>query len=207
MSTYSVLDPYATQVHSVNADVSVTEQTATLRPGVSDTSASLISLPEEKWHMLANINTVTKTPSTEDDEREYWDRATKSRIKDPHTRFVGHTLTMSVVNKPLLFDAIANAIPNPTSPETLAQLSAESEDGAPIFAANDPYVPVALRIEYYDGNGVLLYTEYLYAKIRATDAQEYNGKTQQPTITAEVQPSPHNRRKNTAAYTQQTVSN
>ena len=201
---YSAIDLYATNTVKVNATVHIAALTDTIRPDNTETTGSLIALEEENWQKLARVNTFKITPETEDDEVEYFDQDTLSRVKDPQTSILRRTIEMSVVNYPVLFDAIVKGVPNPLSAEAQAQLSAESEEGAPLFRSNDPYVPVAMRITLYNATQQKLQTMYCYAKIKATGETEYNGKTQQPTIEAEIQPSVNNRLVNEVNYTKQT---
>lgn len=204
--SYTPLNLYEKQILRQNAIVHIVEQDDTLNPDNSDTTGSLKGLEESKWNLLANINEITITPETEDDEIEYFDDRTKTRIKDPQTTITRHTVEMEAVNCPVILDAILKGVPNPTSAETIAQLSAGSEDGAPIFATNDPYVYVGVRVKVYDSNKRHMQTWYFYARIKATEAVTLNGKTVKPKITAETQQSEHNRLFNTDAFTKQKQS-
>ncbi len=201
---YSPINIFNKQILSVNARVDIVEQTANLHPDNTEESGSLKDLEESSWYNLANINTFTVTPETEDDEIEYFDANTLTRVKDPQTKITRYGIEMGVVNYPVLFDAIAAGIPNPTSAAAQEMLSAGSAVGAPIFASNDPDVPVGMRIRFYNAKKGLLKTQYFYAKIKATGETEYNGKTIQPTINAEVQQSVHNLQFNEVALTGQT---
>ena len=203
---YSAINIYNKHLIKVNATVDIIEQTATLDPDNSATTGSLKSVDETEWKNLANINTFKVTPETEDDEIEYFDPNTHTRVKDQQTDIIRYAIEMTAVNYPVLFNAIAMGVPNPTSAETAAMLSADSEEGAPVFANNNPNVPVGMRIKFYDNKTNHMQTLYAYANIKATGEQEFNGKTMQPTLNAEIQQSVHNRMINTALFTQQTES-
>lgn len=203
--TYSEIKPYATNKQPMTARVFMVEQSATLYPESSAESASLTAIEDDRWNLLANVNSFTITPETEDDEVQYFDPNTLSWVKDPQTSISRRNITFNVVNYPALFDAIIKGVPNPTSAEGLAGISAGSADGAQLFASNDPAVKVAMKVEIYAKSNTKLQTLWFYAKIMATEAVEFNGKTPQPTLTAEVQQSVWNRLKNEAAFTQQTV--
>lgn len=204
MADYSAINMTATNVVKVNAVVHIQAQSDTLNPENTEETAALVSLDEDSWQKLANINTFKITPETEDDEIEYYNPDTLNRIKDPQTSILRRNIEMGVVNYPVLFDAIVKGVPNPLSAESQAALSAGNTEGAQLFASNDPYVHVAIRITLYNASQQKLQTMYFYGKLKATSEVEYNGKTMQPTIEVEVQQSPYNRMINEVTLTKQT---
>lgn len=204
--TYSNLDPFAKNVISVGSTVHIVPQSATLKPGTAEESASLKSVTAGEWKLLANISNMKISSETENDEIQYFDAETQSWTKDPQTSVTLTKIEISAYNLPPLLDAMLKRVPDPLSEEAQAQLSAGSQDGAPFAQANDPYVHVGLKIVLYNKKKEKIQEIFAYARIMVSGDQEYNGKTLQPTITAEIQPSPHNRILNTAAFTGQTAS-
>lgn len=203
---YSDINIYQKNVIPINAVLHIVEQDDTLRPDNADAAADPKAIDESKWNLVAEVNTFKVTQETEDDATEAFNADTLTRIASKNTQVKQRGIEFQVVSYPVLFDAIAMGVPNPTSAGTAALLGAGAEDGFPIFANSDPKIPVILRVKKYDNKKNLLQTMYIYCSIYAAGEQEYNGKILQPTLTAEIQPSVWNKAVNTAAFTKQTQS-
>ncbi len=205
MPTYTDIDLNARQMVHVRATVYIVEQTAELKPGTAATTADLKQVAPDDWSVLAAITSYKVSPKTEDDPVGYTDPITHDWVENQQTLVTRRDITFNAVELTPLLDAIQKGVPNPTSAETRAQLSAGSTEGAPLFASTNPNVPVGVKIVCHNANRQLLETMYFYANIKATGEQEYNGKTTvKPVITMEIQPSPWNRKYNEAALTLQT---
>lgn len=204
MPTYSPIDIYKKKVTALNATLSIIEQDATFYPENTDAAANLKEVPDENWHKLANVNTVTIRQETEDDPVEYFDADTHTRVEDKNTIIKNRYMDFNVVNHPVLFNAVYLGIPNPTSEEAAAAMSAGSENGFQLFASTDPKIPVGLRVQIFDNKTNLQQTLYFYGLLLATGDMELNGKISQPTVQFEVKQSTWNRGYNTANFTGQT---
>ena len=204
MPNYSAIDIYKKKVTPLNATLSIIEQDSTIFPENTDEAANLKNVSEEKWHKIANVNTVAIRQETEDDPVEYFDADTHTRVEDKNTIIKNRFMDFTVVNHPVLFNAVYLGIPNPTSAEAAASMSAGSTDGFQLFANTDPKIPVGMRVQIYDNKTNLQQTLYFYGKLLATGDMELNGKISQPQIQFEIQQSTWNRGYNTAAMTGQT---
>lgn len=201
---YSEANPFVTSKIAVQTELHIVPQDDILKPGNDDTAASLISLKEDSWQLVDNVVTNTVTPETEDDEVEYFSSLSKSRVKDKQTKVTQRQYALTLVNYPPGIHAMLMGVQNPFGEEAKAGMQPDSEEGVKIFANNTPGIDVAARLTRYNAEGEVLWYEYFYCKFIITNALELNGKTAQPEITLEIQPSDHNRMKYTAAYTQQT---
>ena len=204
MPTYSPIDIYKKKVTALNATLSIIEQDSTFYPENTDAAANLKEVPEEDWHKLANVNTVTIRQETEDDLVEYYDADTHTRVEDKNTFIKNRYMDFNVVNHPVLFNAVYLGIPNPTGEAAAAAMSAGSEEGFQLFASTDPKIPVGLRVQIFDNKSNLQQTLYFYGQLLATGDMELNGKISQPTVQFEVKQSTWNRGYNTANFTGQT---
>lgn len=201
---YSTANPFVTSKVAVQTELHVFPQDETFKPGNADAAASLIKVKDEQWQLVDNVVQNTVTPETEDDEVEYFSAQSKSRIKEKQTKVTKRDYALTLVNYPPGIHAMLMGVQNPFGEEAKAGMQPDSEEGVQIFANNTPGIDVAARLTRYNAEGQVLWTEYFYAKFIITNALELNGKTAQPEITLEVQPSAHNRMKYTATYTQQT---
>lgn len=204
MPEYSAIDIYKKKVTSLNATLSIIEVDGTYYPENTDSAANLKDVAAENWHKIANVNTVSFRQETEDDPVEYFDADTHTRIEDKNTLIKNRYIDFNVVNHPLLFNAVYLGIPNPTSAEAAASMSAGATDGFQVFASTDPKIAVGMKMEIFDNKTNLLQTLYFYGKMLATGDMELNGKISQPAIQFEISQSIWNRGYNTAAFTGQT---
>lgn len=202
--SYTEANPFVTSKVAIQTELHIIPQTDTLKPGNTDPAASLIALKEDQWQLVDNVVTNTVTPETEDDEVEYFSAQSKSRVKDKQTKVVQRQYALTLVNYPPGIHAMLMGVQDPFGEEAKAGMQPDSEEGVKIFANNTPGIDVAARLTRYNAEGQVLLYEYFYCKFIITNALELNGKTAQPEITLEIQPSEHNRMKYTAAYTQQT---
>lgn len=202
----SKIDVFQPQKFGINVVLDMVEQTGDIYPENTDEAANPRTWEDSVWKGKINmVNTVQITKNTDNDETMGYDRHTGNRITETNTRITGRTYEFSLTRTCVLFDAINRGIPNPTSDDALAAMSADSENGVPIYATDNPYVPMVLRIQRYSSTTrQLLSTEYLYCNVMATGEENYDGKILQPTITAEVQASTWNRAYNEKAFTKQT---
>lgn len=200
---YSEADPFVETRVAVQTELHIIPQDETFKPS-GDTAASLVKADEALWQLIDNVVTNTVTPETEDDEVEYFSSRSKSRVKDPQTKVTRRNYALTLVNYPPGIHAMLMGVQNPFGAEAKAGMQPDSTEGVQIFANNTPGIDVAARLTRYNAEGQKLWTEYFYCKFIITNALELNGKTAQPEITLEVQPSAHNRMTYTATYTQQT---
>jgi hypothetical protein len=201
---YSTANPFVTSKVAVQTELHVFPQDETFNPNNADAAASLIKVKDEQWQLVDNVVQNTVTPETEDDEVEYFSAQSKSRIKEKQTKVTKRDYALTLVNYPPGIHAMLMGVQNPFGEEAKAGMQPDSEEGVQIFANNTPGIDVAARLTRYNAEGQILWYEWFYCKFIITNALELNGKTAQPEITLEVQPSSHNRMKYTATYTQQT---
>lgn len=197
---------YSPQKLGFNVVIDVVEQSATYDPESDADAANPKSWDESVWQGKINmVNTVKVTKDTDNDETEGFDRHTLNRLKEKNTRVTATSYEFELTRTNLLIDALYHGVPNPTSAEALASMSAESENGMPIHATDNPYVPMVMRVQKYSSTTrKLLNTEYFYCNLLTTGEVSYDGKIHKPTMTAELVPSKWNRQYNTVDWTKQT---
>lgn len=201
---YSEANPFVTSKLSLQTVLHVIPQSDTLRPDNSDSAASLIGLKDDQWQLVDNVVENTITPETEEDAVEYFSALSKSRVKDNQRKIVQRLYDLTLVNYPPGIHAMLMGVKDPFGEEAKAGMQPDSEEGVQIFANNSPGINVGARITRYNEEGQVLLYEYFYCKFTIANAVEMNGKTAQPRISLEVQPSVHSRMRYQAAYTQQT---
>lgn len=202
---YTKIDIFHPHKEGYNVVLDIVEQNALRDPESTAETANPKSWEESVWVGEINmVNTVKMTKDTDNDETEGFDRHTTTRIKEKNTRITATSYEFELTRTNLLVDALAHGIPNPTSDEALAGMSADSTDGAPIFATDNPYVPVCIRVKVYSSTTrKLAWTEYFYAQLLTTGEVSFDGKIHKPVLTAELQTSKWNRKYNTADHTGQ----
>lgn len=199
---YSQLNAFLPRKIVGNMAIYLIPQSAVYTPDSADETAALTSVPEEEWQNVARCRTATYEVSTENDEEDSFDAVTKTRVKQENASVSQRRWTFELERYTVAYDAMYQGVANPLSPETQELLSAGGE--VPIYASNNPYIPVGMKLEMYDGEQHLLKTMYMYGNVRCDGNQTFDGKILRPTLTMEVEASPHNVQKNEAAFTGQT---
>ena len=185
-----------------NMAIYLIPQTPVFSPDNADETASLKTVAEEEWQNIARCKTATYEVATQNDEEDSFDAATKTRIRMENASVTARKWTFELERYTVAFDAMYQGVKNPLSPETLEQLGAGGE--VQIYASNNPYLPVALKLVMYDGEGNELKTMFMYGNVRCDGNQTFDGKIIRPTLTFEVEASPHNTMTTTATFTGQT---
>lgn len=199
---YSKLNAFLPRKIVGNMAIYLIPQTAIFSPDNADETASLKSVSEEEWQNVARCRTATYEVATENDEEDSFDAVTKTRVKMENASISARKWTFELERYTVAYDAMYQGVKDPLSPETQELLSAGGS--VPIYASNNPYIPVGMKLEMYDGEQNLLKTMYTYGNVRCDGNQTFDGKIIRPTLTLEVETSPHNVMENTAAFTGQT---
>lgn len=200
---YSNLDVYLPRKISANMALHITPQTETLYPG-NTLGGDLTELQDTEWHNLARCKTAQFEQETDTDQEDAFDWETKTRVRQDNASVIGRRWTFDLERYTVLFDAMYQGVRDPFSAETQTALSAGGK--ASIYATNDPYLPVAMKLEYYDKNGSLLKTQYMYGNLMCNGSQAFDGKILRPQVVFEVEASVHNVLVNEVALTGQTES-
>ena len=187
-----------------NSTLYVIPQDGVYYPENTDDAADLSKVEEDKWRNVAAINSVSYQQETEDDEEEYFDAVTHTRVKNKNTQITLRSYELELTRYTLVYEAMMHGVPNPLSEETLAKMSADSEEPLPIFASTDPNIPVGVKMELWDAQQNHYLTRFFYANLKADGELALDGKILRPKVTLEVQASPHNKQLNTVAFTGQT---
>lgn len=198
---YSQLNAFLPRKIVGNMGIWLIPQSAVYSPDSTDETAALTSVPDEEWQNVARCRTATYEVATENDEEDSYDAITKTRVKQENASVTARKWTFELERYTVAFDAMYQGVKDPLAPETQELLSAGGS--VPIYASNNPYLPVGLKLAMYDGEQNLLKTMYMYGNVRCDGNQQFDGKIIRPTLTFEVEASPHNTQKNEAAFTGQ----
>ena len=199
---YSELNAFLPRKIVGNMAIYLIPQTPVYSPDNVDETASLESVPKEDWKNIARCKTATYEVATQNDEEDSFDAPTKTRIRQENASVTARKWTFELVRYTVAFDAMYQGVKSPLSAETLELLGAGGK--VPIYASNNPYIPVGLKLVMYDGDGNELKTMFMYGNVRCDGNQTFDGKIIRPTLTFEVEASPHNVQTPTATFTGQT---
>lgn len=199
---YSELNAFLPRKIVGNIAIYMIPQTAVYTPETAEETAALTSVPAEDWQNVARCRTATYEVGTQNDEEDSFDALTKTRVQKENASVNSRRWTFELERYTVAFDAMYQGVKDPLATETQALLSAGGE--VQIYASNNPYIPVGVKLEMYDGEQHLLKTMYMYGNARCDGNQQFDGKIIRPTLTIEVEASPHNVQINEAAFTGQT---
>lgn len=169
----------------------------------SSEAGDLTVVSDTEWQNVARCRVATYEVTTENDEEDSFDAKTKTRVKMENAQVSARRWQLELERYTVAFDAMYQGVANPLSPETQEKLSAGAEVPVPIYASNNPYIPVGVKICMYDGEQNLLKTMYFYANARCDGNQQFDGKIIRPTLVLEVETSTHNCMTLSAAFTGQ----
>lgn len=198
----SPVNPWKPIKIKANSTLYVIPQDSTYYPENSAEAADLSQVEETKWKNVAAIKTLSYNQETEDDEEEYFDAATHTRVKNKNTSINARTYEAELERHTLVYEAIMHGVANPLSDDTIEKMSAGEK--LPVFQSNDPNIPVGVKMELWDGNQNKYLTRYFYANLKADGELSLDGKILRPKVTLEVQTSVHNTQVHTEAFTGQT---
>ncbi len=198
----STVNPWLPKKLAANSALYVMPQTDVYYPENNSEEADLSSAPKSSWKNIAHVKSCTYTQSTEDDAEDNYDAVTHVRIKRPNTKVTGWTYELQVERYMPVFEAMYRGVKNPLSEETLSKLSAGEK--LPIHCSNNPYIPVAVKLELWDGDQNKMVTLYFYADMRADGNLSMDGKILRPTVRLEVTSSPMAMAETTTDFTGQT---
>lgn len=197
------INVYAENIISIDGALSIRMQDETYNP---KSDSPLKEIPDSEWHNLANVSSMQEILKTKDNPKRYFSRVQLAAVENENSRITGRGWKFTCVNHSMLFEAIRLGVKDPTSAESLAALSADSETGFAFNASNNPYTPCILRVEKYNEDGKLLQTLFCYAKVKCTEGSTYEGDIHDDVIEVEIVPSTQNRGFNTSLMTLQKAS-
>lgn len=198
-------NPWLPQKIKSNATLYVIPQDGTFYPENTAAEADLTKVTD-KWKNVAAIKSISYKQDTEDDESEYFDANTHIRVSEDNTVIKKRTYELELERYTLVYEALFHGVANPLADATIAQMSAESETGVPIYRSTDPNVPVGVKMELWDAAQHKYLTRYFYANLKADGEQSLDGKILRPKITLEVIASTWNVEKLEQAMTGQTTA-
>lgn len=184
----STFDRYYQSCIAVGAELYVTPQTDKRRPDApaDDTDADLTLIADEEWHNLADVFEEQQEQEVSNDEKTYWSHIAHKWSTDKDPRVVGNTKTFECKDYTPLFHALTHGIKNPDTADYGAGQKIRT------YATSQAGADYCVKLVHLNANGDILETEYLYARLTATNGTTYNEKTVRPKIEMQIQDSEHN---------------